>query len=224
MRYTQTPTPSNTATPTLTASYTPSNTPTETVCSGLTPTATSSQTPTPTPTRPISVTPTVTPTKTSTPTPTPTNKCFCTSYTVQSISPIESTTVDWIDCSGYPQTTTLLPFNGVSFCACQGSVVIFGGDATVEELEPCEIYTWFGTTSTYESGLLACTNKNCERPYYTALPIVSVGQIIYDDPLLTTPFNGGSNWIAVNQDCTGSWNVIQVNSSGAVINTYTPCP
>lgn len=224
MRYTQTPTPSITATPTLTASYTPSNTPTETACPGLTPTATPSNTPTHTPTRTLSITPTVTPTKTATPTPTPTNVCKCYGYTVQSISPIESTTVDWTDCDGYRQTTTLLPLNGISFCACKSSVTVFRGDATIEELDPCETYTWFGTSSTYDGGLAACTNRNCSRPYYTITPVVSVGQVIYDDPLLTTPFNGGSQWIAVNLDCLGGWNVIQVNSSGAVINTYTPCP
>jgi hypothetical protein len=224
MRYTQTPTPSITATPSLTPSNTPSYTPSNTACTGLTPTATSSQTPTPTPTKTFAVTPTITPTKTATPTPTPTNACVCDTYTVQSISTTESTRVDWIDCSGNPQTNTLLPLNGISFCACNGSVTTVGGDVTVDELDPCIVYTWFGTTSTYSGGTSACTNRNCSRPYYTALPVVSVGQVIYDDTLLTIPFNGGSRWIAVNPDCTGSWFVIQVDATGNVINTYTPCP
>lgn len=224
MRYTQTPTPSITATPSLTPSNTPSYTPSETACTGLTPTATSSQTPTPTPTRTLSITPTITPTKTATPTPTPTNACPCYSYTVQNLSTIESTTVDWDDCNGYRQTNTLLPLNGISFCACEGSVLLFGGDATLTEEGPCEIYTWFGTSSTYASGALACSNRNCTRPYYTILPVVSVGQVIYDDSALTIPFNGGNNWIAVNLDCLGSWYVIQVDATGNVINTYTPCP
>jgi hypothetical protein len=77
MRFTLTPTPSNTATPSLTPSNTPSYTPTGTVCPGLTPTMTPSNTatqtitpsnsPTPSATQP---TPTMTPTNTATPTPT----------------------------------------------------------------------------------------------------------------------------------------------------------
>jgi hypothetical protein len=58
MRFTLTPTPSNTATPSLTPSNTPSYTPTGTVCPGLTPTMTPS----------VSLSPTITPTNTTTPT------------------------------------------------------------------------------------------------------------------------------------------------------------
>ena len=76
MRLTLTPTPSNTATPSLTPSNTPSYTPTGTVCPGLTPTATATppitQTITPSPTSTIVLTPTNTPTNTETPTATPT--------------------------------------------------------------------------------------------------------------------------------------------------------
>ena len=190
MRYTQTPTPSNTSTPTLTASYTPSNTPTETVCSGLTPTATSSQTPTPTPTRQISVTPTVTPTKTSTPTPTPTSICECYAYSITNNSLIDSSMVSWTGCDGYMQSDNVLPFNGISICACQGSVSAIGGDASIVEGGPCNTFTWFGTNSTYETSDLACYNRACSRPYYTITPVVSVGQVIYNDPSLTIPFSG----------------------------------
>jgi hypothetical protein len=72
MRFTLTPTPSNTATPSLTPSNTPSYTPTGTVCPGLTPTATATppvtQTNTSTPTGTIQTTPTTTPPPTNTPT------------------------------------------------------------------------------------------------------------------------------------------------------------
>jgi len=72
MRFTLTPTPSNTATPSNTPSNTPSYTPTGTICPGLTPTATATppvtQTLTASPTGTIQTTPTNTPTNTNTPT------------------------------------------------------------------------------------------------------------------------------------------------------------
>ena len=72
MRFTLTPTPSNTATPSLTPSNTPSYTPTGTACPGLTPTATRTPTMTQTITQTITSTPTgtiqTTPTNTATPT------------------------------------------------------------------------------------------------------------------------------------------------------------
>jgi len=224
MRYTQTPTPSVTATPTLTASYTPSNTPTGTACPGFTPTATSSQTPTPTPTRTLSITPTVTPTKTATPTPTPTEVCKCYGYTVTNNSMIDMTRVDWTGCDGYPDSQNLPPLNGISFCACKSSVTTLGGDPVVVEGTPCITYTWFGTTSTYESSDLACFNRNCTRPYYTITPVMGAGQVIYNDPSLTIPFNGGNLWIAVNLNCAGGWYIVQVDATGNVINTASPCP
>ena len=75
MRLTLTPTPSNTATPSLTPSNTPSYTPTGTVCPGLTPTATPTTSLTPSitasPTGTINATPTQTSTPTNTPSSTP---------------------------------------------------------------------------------------------------------------------------------------------------------
>lgn len=70
MKFTLTPTPSNTATPSLTPSNTPSYTPTGTVCPGLTPTMTPSNTATPSLTPSPTGTISVTPTQTSSPTPT----------------------------------------------------------------------------------------------------------------------------------------------------------
>jgi len=77
MKFTQTPTPSITATPSMTPSVSPSYTPTGTVCPGLTPTMTPSNSATPpntptntqTPTQTINLTPTPTPSQTMTPSP-----------------------------------------------------------------------------------------------------------------------------------------------------------
>jgi hypothetical protein len=104
MRFTQTPTPSITATPSLTPSITPTQTPTGTVCPGLTPTATHTPTNTATPTRTLPATPTPTetlqPTPTMTPTPSPTpviTGCLCFSTTYETIP--EGLQVRWRDCT-----------------------------------------------------------------------------------------------------------------------------
>lgn len=224
MRYTQTPTPSITATPSLTPSNTPSYTPSETACTGLTPTATSSQTPTPTPTRTLSITPTITPTRTSTPTPTPTNGCPCYSYNAFSDSATQSGNITWTNCDGTPDSYMLPPLNSITFCACEGSPSTSSMFITIEGNGYCETYQFLGGLTTQVSGVLACSNRTCSRPYYTALPAISLGTQIFDDSALTVPFNGGSNWIALNLNCLGTWYVVQVNSTGYVINTYSPCP
>lgn len=224
MRYTQTPTPSITATPSLTPSNTPSYTPSETACSGLTPTATSSQTPTPTPTRTLSITPTITPTKTATPTPTPTNACPCYSYNAFSDSATQSGNISWINCNGSNDSYMLPPLNSITFCACSGSPSTSSFFITIEENGPCETYLFLGGLTTYDTSDSACFNRNCGRPYYSILPTLGIGSQIFDDSFLTVPFNGGNNWIALNLGCSGSWYVVQVNSTGYIINTSSPCP
>jgi len=89
-------------------------------------------------------------------------------------------------------------------------------------------YIYAGTANTYASDTLACSNKNCARPYYKSIPSWAIGTIVYDDSGLTTPFNGGSNWIAVDTAtgayCSGSgWAAIQVDSSGVILN-FVSCP
>ena len=123
MRYTQTPTPSNTATPSRTPDITPTNTPTGTLCPGASPSATSTMTPTPTMTR----TPNATPVSTQTPTPsiTPTNASgLC--YEVQNEFNISG---ECFDCPGtyLSQNTTYIRFlNG-----CGGSVISPPSNMTV---------------------------------------------------------------------------------------------
>ena len=101
MRFTQTPTPSITATPSITPSITPTQTPTGTVCPGLTPTATRTPTQTQTQTGTLPVTPTQTQTQTAAlqPTPTPSvtpSNCLCFSTTYEEIP--EGLQVRWRDC------------------------------------------------------------------------------------------------------------------------------
>ena len=115
MRYTPTPTSSNTPTPSLTATVTPTNTATGTSCPpsatpSNTPTHTPTSTNTPTPTNTVTpgLTPTATPTptKTGTPTPTPTSTITATptntptNTTTPTNTPTPSTTPG-CPCIGY---------------------------------------------------------------------------------------------------------------------------
>lgn len=162
MRYTPTPTSSNTPTPSLTATLTPTNTatstqcppsatptrtptptltptntptPTNTVTPGLTPTATQTPTntgtPTPTPTSTIPATPTNTPTPTTTP------ACVCIGYSIYNTAFFGSMNVSWIDCNGNAQSTTLDAETGVSLCACEGSITTIGGAPQIDVYGPC---------------------------------------------------------------------------------------
>jgi hypothetical protein len=89
---------------------------------------------------------------------------------------------------------------------------------------PASGYFYMGVTSTYSSGANACSARTCGRSYYLPAPVVYVGQRIYNDSSLTSPFNGNNLWIAISYNCAGNWNVVQVDGNGYVINVYSPCP
>jgi hypothetical protein len=132
MRFTLTPTPSNTATPSLTPSNTPSYTPTGTVCPGLTPTATSTppvtQTLTPSPTGTIVLTPTNTPTYTNTPTAT--------------LSGDKSLELRVLDIASIPQTITMFySINGGA------NINIPGGTSVIFPITCTLLYTISGLST-----------------------------------------------------------------------------
>lgn len=78
--------------------------------------------------------PTPTPTASITPTPTPTPLgCPCIEYLVENEEAF-STNVDYTDCYGIPQTTTLLPGFSINICACEATVSSEWG--TITELGP----------------------------------------------------------------------------------------
>jgi hypothetical protein len=138
MRYTQTPTPSHTATPSNTPSDTPTMTPTSTICLGVTPSPTGTQTPTPTmtptQTKTPGITQSMTPTQTGTPTMTPTSSAVgnCTSYT--HIASRDST-IYWTDCDGTPRSRATSRFSSYTICAITGSYS--GGAGTWFDNGPC---------------------------------------------------------------------------------------
>jgi hypothetical protein len=89
-------------------------------------------------------------------------------------------------------------------------------------------YFYAGTVSTYSNHNQACINKTCGRPYYKSVPSWAIGTVVYDNSSLTTTFNGGGNWIAVDTStgtyCSGlAWAAVEVDSSG-VITDFISCP
>jgi hypothetical protein len=141
MRFTQTPTPSITATPSLTPSITPTQTPTGTVCPGLTPTATRTPTQTATQTGTLPVTPTQTQTQTSTlgatPTMTPTPSITpsspydpfdCIEYEIENSTGNEIIWSGLLCSSAEPTGGTIPPFTTIfTTCIIDGTISAPGG-------------------------------------------------------------------------------------------------
>lgn len=64
--------------------------------------------------------------------------CVCSSYTITNDSFISSMGVNWVDCANQSQSTTLPPQQGLSFCACAGSVTTAGGSPNIQILGSCD--------------------------------------------------------------------------------------
>ena len=136
---TQTITPTRTVTPTTTPTNTQTITPTRTVTPTTTPTNTQTitptrtVTPTVTPTITPSITPTMTPT--NTPTPTETQSILCECYTLTNINTgmtfIDSTTFQYIDCSGVTQNIAATFGGSVDVCSQNVPVRILGDPGSV---------------------------------------------------------------------------------------------
>jgi outer membrane biosynthesis protein TonB len=182
---------------------TPTATPTQTATIGLTPTAT--ETPTPTNTETPTQTPTPTNTETPTQTQTPTNTETPTQTQTQTPTNTKSPT----------QTTT--PTNTQTPTQTTTPTLT----ATPTQTPPVSL--WLGTVSTFAGGGAACVGKNCTRSYYTSTPSMFSGQIIYNDPLLTLPFNGGNQWIAISLNCSGTFYTVEVDTNGTVADIFL-CP
>lgn len=123
--HTQTPTetPTLTPTPSVTPTDAPTSTPSTTPT--ITPTITQTETPTTTPTPSVtpSVTPTISVSPSVTPTISPSVNCTCVEYTLVNTSDIVFAQVQYIDCLYNDQQIEIQPFQSVTVCACQGSLV-----------------------------------------------------------------------------------------------------
>lgn len=170
------------------------------------------KTPTPTP----SVTPTISLTPSITPTRTPT------STACPEASPTKTPTQTPTQTPTKTVTPTVTKTPSVTTTSVTPTVT-----ATNTPTPTRSSYIYAGTTNFYATDTAACTNKTCGRPWYKSVPSWAIGTIVYDDPDLTTPVNGGSNWIAVATStgtyCGGGWAAIQINSSGSIIG-FTSCP
>ena len=84
---------------------------------------------------------TLIPAPTATPTPTPTatfSGCTCTSYTATNDSLEAAAEVQWQSCSdGLIISNIIAPGTGIGFCACDGSVSVRSGSATIADIGPC---------------------------------------------------------------------------------------
>lgn len=162
------------------------------------------------------ITPTPTPTLTSTPTPTPTMNATATATPTLTSTPTLTPTLTTTQ-QGTPTPTPTLTSTPTP------TPTLTPTPTTSQQ----SFYTYAGTSSTYLNATSACINKNCSRPYYRNIPIISPGQILYDNSSLTTPFNGGGNWIAINfttQYCNGSnWYALQIDTNGVILNVVA-CP
>ena len=147
---------------------------------------------------------------------------------------------DYYNCNTQEWTRTYLePETGQSYaCACP-DIISDCGDLEVTLVDICSpgptptptptptplplYYFYMGTVTVYGSSASACTNRTCARPFYTTQTALIIGNRLYDDSALTIPYFG-SGWIAVNRNCSTTWELIQVNSAGYIINTASPCP
>ena len=205
---TPTPTPTQTQTQTPTLTSTPTETPTVTPTSTQTPTPTVSDTPTNTPTPTITETPTTTPTISVTPsitqTITPSFACTCEEYTLVNTSDIVFAQVQYIDCLYNDQQIEIEPFQSVTLCACQGSLiypvevtVTLDGDcfalptptrtpnatpSPTPTLVPCTeddfcLYTQLSSLQTYNGNYVSGGTYN-SRPYFVG-DGTTIGYIFY---------------------------------------------
>lgn len=152
-----------------------------------------------------------TPTPTPTPTVTPFSGCTCTSYTATNESLEGTAEVQWINCeTGAINSNVIAPDTGIGFCACDGSVSVRSGEATIVDLgsceptptptptptvTPCVFKSWLiseCTLGTCSGGLCSCQGSTL-RTVYTDCTVTDITDMfteIYEDSNLVNPFTG----------------------------------
>lgn len=163
-----------------------------------------------------------------TPTPSPTACGVCTSYTVTNDSSEGTATFTWNDCNGIPQETVLAPSAGVSVCACNGSIVVTQGSATVVDLGSCATPTpsptTTGTPTPTPSATASCT-------YWYLVGSTQSGELLtvdYND-CSGTPQSITLGWQYPSPQTAyicaqpGSVVVVDAGIGTSATNTGTPC-
>jgi hypothetical protein len=78
-----------------------------------------------------------------------------------------------------------------------------------------------GTVSVFATSADACFSATCGRSYFRDAPFFAVGQTIWNNSALTSTFNGGGNWIAINTGipfCSGTFIACRVDSNGVILS------
>ena len=198
---TPTPTPTNTATPTVTPSNTASNTPTPSITASQTPSVTPTNTSTPTQTSTQTQTPSVTPTNTNTQTPTPS----ITASNTATQTPTPSITSS--------QTPSVTPTN--TSTPTQTSTQTQTPTQTPSPTQTPFNVNW--TLSLSSSTITGLCSLPISTTYYSQLASGSspnLGEKMYYDAQLTQPVSAG--WYAWRFDSTRV-DAFQTNSSGTFI-------
>jgi hypothetical protein len=136
--------------------------------------------------------------------------------------------------SGYtstlvPDYTSTVRIKSTGTCTNYVDLIVSGSSTTTTSSSTTTSTTtspssflYLGTANTYASSINACANQVCAQSYYLPIPVIYIGQIIYTDAALTTTYNGGNQWIAISENCNGTYTAVQVDNSGTVLS-YTGC-
>lgn len=120
-----------------------------------------------------------------------------------------------------PDYATIIRVLSTGDCNNYIDIVLDAPASTTTTTTATPSFIYLGTASTYATALNACSAANCAQPYYLPIPVVFIGQIIYNDPGLTSPYVGGNQWIAISEACNGIFTAVQVDNSGNVLATVS---
>jgi len=76
-----------------------------------------------------------------------------------------------------------------------------------------------GLSAGEASNVLACLETVAATTVYTSVPTIAFGTIVYTDPALTIPFNGGGSSVYYKNFSSGDG--VRINGSGQVFTTFS---
>ena len=184
-------------------------------------------------------TPTVTPTPTITPTLSPVpNNCFY--YEINNFSDLVQE-YNYINCKSVQVSSVLAEKQAIRFCA-SAPPTVYSPAMSATTLGPCPtptptktptptptpsssspmVYSWSSNLLGYVESAFACLINNCDFQVYSDVSTLVIGDVIYTNNTLTTPFVGNGNWYRLNYNCDGVLvYAARINSSGVITNILT---
>jgi hypothetical protein len=212
---TTTATPTTTTTTTIDCALdgvatdvTPTTTTTTTVI--ILPTTTTTTTAVPTTTTSTTVSPTTTTTTTAVPTTTSTTTLVPTTTTTTTVTPTTTSTTTATPTT--TSTTTAVPTTTSTTTATPTTSTTTTAPASI-----AAIVGSGGTGFLTVAG--ACGAGTGGPTIYTPVPYTGTGSVFYTNTSLTTPFDGSSLWYNLYVPSFGYNLIVQINSSGVVINS-----